>query len=132
MANVSFEQLTEDPGHRRTNCEPDAVASQATLRFQQDSLRMPRPVSLGGLKTQHVYRGNFLHMAPELPDQCIDLIIADPPYNASKGGVWSMNYGTLPGFGGDWKKISQVWDDMTLEEYLAFTLGWAIPRPSVC
>ena len=76
------------------------------------------------METQQVYQGNFLHMAPGLPDQCIDLIIADPPYNASKGGMWSMDHGTLPGFGGDWRKISEVWDDMSLKDYLAFTLSW--------
>ena len=63
-------------------------------------------------------------MAAQLPDQSVDLIIADPPYNATKGILWSMEYGTLPGFGGDWKKIAQVWDDMSLDEYLAFTLSW--------
>ena len=35
-----------------------------------------------------------------------------------------MKYGTLPGFGGDWQKISQVWDDMSLDDYLSFTLNW--------
>jgi site-specific DNA-methyltransferase (adenine-specific) len=81
-------------------------------------------MKIGRLETQHVYHGSFVEMVAALPDQSVDLIIADPPYNASKGNVWSMDYGSLPGFGGDWKKISQVWDDMTLEEYLAFTLSW--------
>ena len=26
----------------------------------------------------------------ELPDNCIDLIITDPPYNLSKSGDWKM------------------------------------------
>lgn len=82
------------------------------------------PIALGEFNTQSIYLGNFLEMSASLPDQSVDIIIADPPYNASKGGMWSMKYGTLPGFGGTWQKISQVWDTMTLDEYLAFTLGW--------
>lgn len=82
------------------------------------------PVPIGDLRTQQVYHGNFLEMASALPDQSVDLIIADPPYNASKGNDWSMKHGTLPGFGGDWKKIAQVWDDMSLDEYMRFTLSW--------
>jgi site-specific DNA-methyltransferase (adenine-specific) len=83
-----------------------------------------KSLSLGTLNTQHVYHGNFLELVSSLPDQSIDIIIADPPYNASKGNLLSMNYGTLPGFGGNWKKIAQVWDDMSLDEYLSFTLNW--------
>jgi site-specific DNA-methyltransferase (adenine-specific) len=82
------------------------------------------PPTLGRLRTGEVHLGNFLEFAAEIPDQSVDLIIADPPYNASKGNEWSMNYGTLPGFGGSWKKIAQVWDDMTLDEYMSFTLAW--------
>ena len=34
----------------------------------------------------------------------VDIIIADPPYNLSKGGKWSWdNTANLPGFGGKWK-----------------------------
>lgn len=81
-------------------------------------------VQIGGLETQRVYHGNFIEMASQLPDQSVDLIIADPPYNASKGNSLAMQYGTLPGFGGSWRKIDQVWDDMSLHDYLAFTLSW--------
>ena len=76
------------------------------------------------LETQRIYHGNFLEMVKFIPNQSIDILIADPPYNASKGGAWSMEHGILPGFGGDWAKIHQVWDDMTLPEYYAFTLTW--------
>ena len=82
------------------------------------------PIRVGDLNTQQVYHANFLEIASSLPDQSVDIIIADPPYNASKGNDLSMNYGTLPGFGGDWKKILQVWDDMSLNEYFSFTLNW--------
>ena len=33
-------------------------------------------------------------------------------------------YGALPGFGGNWRKIAQVWSDMSLQDYLSFTFSW--------
>ena len=116
------------------------VTPQSTRGIHPDKLctdtlpaaHSPKPASqgstdghqLGTLEMQQIYHGNFLEMATQIPDHSVDLIIADPPYNASKGNVWSMKYGTLPGFGGDWNKIAQVWDDMTLPEYFSFTHTW--------
>ena len=61
----------------------------------------------------------------KLPDSCIDLIIADPPYNLSKGGEWKWdNSVELKGMGGDWNKVMQEWDDFTLESYMTFTKSW--------
>lgn len=61
----------------------------------------------------------------QLPPRCVDLVIADPPYNASKGGVWKWdNSLPLPGFGGNWAKVMSAWDDMPLAEYVSFTLSW--------
>jgi len=54
-----------------------------------------------------------------------DLIIADPPYNLSKGGHWSWdNAVDLPGFGGKWKKTAENWDSMSFEAYYGFTERW--------
>lgn len=62
-----------------------------------------------------------------LPDRCVDVAIADPPYNASKGGVWKWDSSAaLPGFGGDWAKAMAAWDDRTLGEYVAFTRAWIL------
>lgn len=82
------------------------------------------PLQVGGLETQRVYQGNFLEFAKQLPAKSVDLIIADPPYNASKGNALSLDSGMLAGTGGSWRKIGQVWDDMSLEDYLAFTMNW--------
>jgi DNA modification methylase len=61
----------------------------------------------------------------ELPENSVDLVIADPPYNLSKGADWSWeNDVNLDGFGGEWDKTMEHWDDMGLEEYAAFTQGW--------
>lgn len=60
-----------------------------------------------------------------LPSASFDVAIADPPYNLSKGGVWKWDSSKkLPGFGGDWRKVMQSWDNMSLEQYFAFTLAW--------
>ena len=98
-----------------------------------DSVLQPgRPVGrpakakmLGGVTLDRIHLGNFTDIASRLPDQSVDLIVADPPYNTSKGGAWSWDSAAgLPGFGGNWKKVAEVWDDMSLAEYCAFTLGW--------
>jgi site-specific DNA-methyltransferase (adenine-specific) len=60
-----------------------------------------------------------------LPSCSVDIAIADPPYNLSKGGNWTWdNSVRLPGFGGDWAKVMAEWDDMTLAEYFTFTVAW--------
>jgi DNA modification methylase len=60
-----------------------------------------------------------------LPDRSFDLAIADPPYNVSKGGTWQWdNSVDLPGFGGDWTKTKEDWDDFDLPGYMAFTRAW--------
>lgn len=61
----------------------------------------------------------------EVPDNSYDIAIADPPYNVSKGGEWNWDRSVnLPGFGGNWKKVMEGWDDMPLGQYLEFTLAW--------
>lgn len=60
-----------------------------------------------------------------LPAHSIDVAIADPPYNASKGNIWKWdNSVRLPGFGGNWSKVMAAWDDMPLADYLKFTVTW--------
>jgi DNA modification methylase len=65
-----------------------------------------------------------MEFSQRIPDQSVDLIIADPPYNTSKGKPLSLRGGALPGTGGDWGKIGQVWDDMSLDDYVSFTMTW--------
>lgn len=72
-----------------------------------------------------VYKEDCISGMKKLPDNSIDLIIADPPYNLSKGGDWSWdNKVKLDGFGGNWNKVMVQWDDMSFEEYLSFTMAW--------
>jgi DNA modification methylase len=72
-----------------------------------------------------VYHQDCIEGMRSLPDQSVDLIIADPPYNLSKGNNWSWDRSVkLPGFGGNWNKVMEKWDDMSFEDYWAFTATW--------
>ncbi len=60
-----------------------------------------------------------------LPDNSVDLVLADPPYNLSKGGNWKWdNSVSLPGFGGNWQKVMEDWDNHELIDYWKFSLAW--------
>lgn len=59
------------------------------------------------------------------PENCVDIIIADPPYNLSKSGEWKWdNSISLSGMGGNWNITNENWDDMSLEDYFNFTFAW--------
>lgn len=60
----------------------------------------------------------------QLPDQSIDLVIADPPYNLSKGNNINFSRGDLKGFGGNWNKVMESWDNLPFAEYFTFTYQW--------
>lgn len=71
-----------------------------------------------------------------IPTDSVDIVIADPPYNASKGNRWKWDSSSgLPGFGGDWSKIEADWDNLPLEDYVSMTFAWLqevkrVARPS--
>ena len=93
-------------------------------------------VDLGPFSANDVHYVDCIAAMQRMPDACVDLAIADPPYNLSKGGQWRWDSSMgLPGFGGDWNKVMASWDDLPLSEYVAFTLSWLkelkrIVRPS--
>lgn len=61
----------------------------------------------------------------QMPEDSVDLIIADPPYNLSKGGQWSWdNSIDLKGMGGKWDKVMESWDSLPLDEYWRFSFAW--------
>lgn len=85
-----------------------------------ESARVVGPYRLSSIVSMDCVEG----MAA-LPDRSFDLAIADPPYNASKGGTWRWDRSApLPGFGGPWQKVQERWDAMELPEYVAFTRAW--------
>ena len=73
----------------------------------------------------NIYRMNCLEGMSYIPDNTVDVIIADPPYNLSKGGEWKWdNSIKLNGMGGNWNKVMQKWDDFSFSEYFDFTASW--------
>ena len=81
--------------------------------------------SLGPFRLNMIHHADCAQAMSELPDNSVDVAIADPPYNLSKGGKWKWdNSVNLPGFGGNWNKVMESWDDVDLAEYFAFTLSW--------
>lgn len=77
------------------------------------------------LETNKIHCGNCLELMKRIPDNSIDLIVTDPPYNLSTGKKLNMsNKEKLSGFGGDWKITNENWDKMTFEDYFKFTTKW--------
>ncbi len=73
------------------------------------------------MKLNYIYKGDCRKvMKKELPNESIDLVFADPPYNLSGNGLKWQN----KGMGGDWFMINEKWDRMTDSEYLKFTREW--------
>jgi site-specific DNA-methyltransferase (adenine-specific) len=72
-----------------------------------------------------VTHGDCLEGLSKLADNSFDIAIVDPPYNLSKGNTWKWdNSAKLAGFGGNWEKIMQKWDDMPMGDYVEFCLLW--------
>lgn len=72
-----------------------------------------------------IINGECVAEMRKMPDSCVDLIVADPPYNLSKGSAWKWdNSVELRGMGGNWNKVMQEWDDYSFEAYMVFTKEW--------
>lgn len=72
-----------------------------------------------------VQHKNCIEGMKSLPDNSVDLVIADPPYNLSKGNKWKWdNSVMLNGMGGNWNKVMEDWDDMDFDDYWNFTESW--------
>ncbi len=77
------------------------------------------------LPINQIVCGDAIYHLQRLPDKSIDLIIADPPYNLSKGNnIHFSNGGALKGFGGEWNKVMEGWDNLSLLDYFNFSIKW--------
>ena len=95
---------------------------EENLMANTDSLP---PRNLGAFPINTVQCQDCIEGMGQIPDNSVDLVIADPPYNTSKGNIWKWdNSVELPGFGGNWSKIMEDWDNKSLSDYFAFTLAW--------
>lgn len=72
-----------------------------------------------------IFNMDCLEGMKNMPDNSVDLVIADPPYNLSKGAEWKWdNSVVLKGMGGNWNKVMVDWDNMSFEDYWNFTIQW--------
>ena len=68
-----------------------------------------------------VHYGECIRVLSKLPKEKVDLVLTDPPYNASNGGINLPNNKT----GGAYYKVNEEWDKFeTYEDYLEFTREW--------
>lgn len=67
-----------------------------------------------------VLQGDCISLLKKIPEQTIDMVFADPPYNLSGKGL-SLKGNTT---GGDWHKVNERWDTYSFEDYEAFTGEW--------
>ena len=80
--------------------------------------------NIGVFDLNKVHQGNALELLKKLPDESIDLVLADPPYNLSKGNRINFNNKGLKGFGGEWNKVMEKWDSLPFYDYLLFSFNW--------
>ncbi len=82
-------------------------------------------MNIDAISVDNIYCMDCIQGMALMEDNSVDLIIADPPYNLSKGGNWTWdNSVTLKGMGGNWNKVMESWDSLPLEDYWKFSLAW--------
>jgi site-specific DNA-methyltransferase (adenine-specific) len=77
------------------------------------------------LEFNKIHKLDCINGMKKLANNSVDFVLADPPYNLSKGLDinWSGDVKGL-GFGGKWIKTMENWDNMPLMKYAEFTFLW--------
>ncbi len=91
------------------------------MASRQKSVRAPKKDvnPTGGLKLDHVHQGDCLEILASLPDESVDLVFADPPYNLQlDGDLMRPNNTRVDGVDDDWDKFD------SFETYDAFSRAW--------
>ena len=71
------------------------------------------------IEADRLLRGDCISEMAKLPDACIDMIFADPPYNLQLGGdLFRPEGGRVDAVDNDWDKFD------TLSSYDRFTKAW--------
>ena len=101
------------------------ASGAATDESSRRAATVDLAATLGPFQIDRVHLQDCVEALAQLPSASVDIAIADPPYNLSKGGRWKWdNSADLPGFGGNWSKMMAGWDDLSLADYFTFTLSW--------
>ena len=99
----------------------------AAKAYKEEQALLIAPVmdmKIGGYELNQIVCGDVLEHLKNLPSQSVDLVVADPPYNLSQGSKINFNNQGLKGFGGEWNKVMEDWDNLPLGDYLRFTFEW--------
>lgn len=81
--------------------------------------RQKSPTPLKSVKTNQILIGECIEELCKMPDACVDLIFADPPYNLQlENELLRPNNSRVDGVDQDWDKFS------TFKEYDRFTRSW--------
>jgi DNA modification methylase len=76
-------------------------------------------MNVGELKLNRIYEGDCLEELKKIPDESVDLIFADPPYNLQlQGTLYRPNQTAVDAVTDDWDKFS------SFEEYDKFSSSW--------
>uniref|UniRef100_UPI00286BDE1E DNA methyltransferase n=1 Tax=Brevundimonas sp. TaxID=1871086 RepID=UPI00286BDE1E len=74
---------------------------------------------MSDLKTDVVLRGDCIEVLRSLPDACVDMVFADPPYNLQLGGdLLRPDNSRVDAVDDDWDKFD------SFAAYDAFTRAW--------
>jgi len=73
-----------------------------------------------------LYRGDCIEVMKCFPDESIDLVYADPPYNLSRHGLkWSDKQGAgRRKSGGNYYMMKETWDMFEESDYRRFSVQW--------
>jgi len=74
---------------------------------------------IGEFELNNIYQGDAIELLKKLPENSIDLIFADPPYNLQLNGeLYRPNQTKVDAVDDDWDKFA------SMEEYDKFTYQW--------
>jgi DNA modification methylase len=76
-------------------------------------------IKLGSFDINKIYEGDSIELLKQIPDNTIDLIFADPPYNLQLNGeLYRPNQTKVDAVNDDWDKFESK------DEYDKFTYNW--------
>jgi SOS regulatory protein LexA len=101
------------------NLNPDIEVEEEYLKDEEQLFKKPKKIPVNS-----IILGDVLITLKNIPDKSIDLVLADPPYNLSKGNTINFQNNGLKGFGGKWNKVMEDWDNLPFADYFNFTYEW--------
>ena len=98
--------------------------SSADIETQQLPQQIQPAKTFDEIPINSVLHGDTISLLRRFPDKSVDLVLADPPYNLSKGNNIRFQNKGLKGFGGKWNKVMEDWDNLPFVDYMNFTYEW--------